>query len=153
MMSSNQNHEDLLTEALFSSLEKLLRLSGNGTMTDLCQGELKVLRYLAECGQGYVLPSELCQALAVSSARIAATLNTLEKKHYIVRASAPEDRRKVHVALTLGGRQYIAAKQQACYAYYQQVTQQLGADDCRELARLLTRLAAILEQTPWPAGP
>ncbi|PST46135.1 MarR family transcriptional regulator [Bifidobacterium callitrichos] len=64
-------------------------------------GEHFVIRQLAV--HGAMTPSQIADALRVSSGRVSTVLSALEKKGMIVRESDPDDRRVVHVRLTRDG--------------------------------------------------
>ncbi|MBT1171492.1 MarR family transcriptional regulator [Bifidobacterium sp. SO4] len=65
-------------------------------------GETFVIRALAH--QGTMSPSQLADAMHVTTGRISAVLSALERKGQIVRSVDPSDRRAVRVELTEAGR-------------------------------------------------
>lgn len=66
-------------------------------------GEIFVIRMLAH--RGTMSPSQLADAMHVTTGRISAVLSALEKKGQIVRSVDPSDRRAVRVELTEAGRE------------------------------------------------
>ena len=66
------------------------------------RGEMGVLGCLAQHDRE-ATPSQLMDALGVSSARVANTLKALERKGYVVRQTNPEDGRGVIVRITPAG--------------------------------------------------
>lgn len=68
------------------------------------QGEHMVIRFL-ERHEEATSPKHLAEKLNLSSARIAALLNSLEKKGLIERNMDPQDRRRVSVTLTVAGKE------------------------------------------------
>ncbi|ULQ59251.1 MarR family winged helix-turn-helix transcriptional regulator [Brucepastera parasyntrophica] len=114
---------------------------------EFTRGELKILDYISMSRRDYVLPGELSSALKLSSARIAAALNSLEKKKYISRTMAPGDRRKILVALTDEGNTYIKEKRRKLKAALSSLAKKLGKKDSEELVRILSRINDIPEHT------
>lgn len=82
-------------------------LSGNAAATRLqqcSQGEAMALHLLALAPAG-MTPSDLSEQMGISTARVAAILNGLEAKGFILRRSGPKDRRRVLVEMTEAGRE------------------------------------------------
>ena len=69
------------------------------------RGEMAVLRLLAEENR-QLLAGEISRGLGMTTSRIAAVLNSLEKKDMITRCADPADRRRVVVALTARGEDF-----------------------------------------------
>ncbi|GGY04830.1 MarR family transcriptional regulator [Litchfieldella qijiaojingensis] len=71
-------------------------------------GEFDVLATLRRAGEPYALgPTQLFEALMISSGGMTNRLDRLEKTGLIVRAPNPEDRRGILVSLTTKGRELI----------------------------------------------
>ncbi|MDF2178129.1 MarR family transcriptional regulator [Aliiglaciecola sp. CAU 1673] len=71
-------------------------------------GEFDVLATLRRAGQPFSLtPSQLYQAMLLSSGAMTNRLDRLEKKGLIERKHSQEDRRSVHVCLTSQGKSLI----------------------------------------------
>ncbi len=69
---------------------------------ELSKGEVGVLAYLLNVNNN-ISSNELEKHLQVSSARIASTLNSLEKKGLIKRSKSEEDKRKIIISITKNG--------------------------------------------------
>ena len=69
------------------------------------RGEMAVLRLLARENR-QLLAGEISRGLGMTTSRIAAVLNSLEKKDMITRCVDPADRRRVVVALTARGEDF-----------------------------------------------
>jgi len=106
------------------------------------KGEGFVLHILSQT-QGAALPSQLCGATQTSSARVAATLGSLEQKGYVTRETDPADRRRVLVRLTDEGRRAWEAMQGEMRGRLEGTLRELGEADTGELLRLAARLAEI----------
>lgn len=73
---------------------------------ELSKGEVGILAYLLNVNNN-ISSNELEKHLQVSSARIASTLNSLEKKGLIKRNKSEEDKRKIIISITKNGRTTI----------------------------------------------
>ena len=89
---------------------------------------------------------ELSMLLELSTARIAAMLNNLERKGAITRARDEADRRRVVVRLTAQGREEVQTSYDAAVACLAEVYRRMGEDDTRELLRLSDRAGEIAQQ-------
>jgi len=103
-------------------------------------GEPFVLEYLY-MRKGDVLPSEISSQMEISSARIAATLRTLEKKNLIVRQIDQNDRRRVLVTLTALGKEATEKHHKKVLDNVTYMLESLGEHDAQEYVRIIGRLA------------
>lgn len=106
-----------------------------------------VLVYLLE-HDGKALPGEICQAMGVSTPRVAVILRELEKREMIVRTVMPHDRRKVCVTLTEKGRGKAEAKQRGLERFVRKLIDQLSEEDANALPRILDALEKIQDELP-----
>lgn len=105
-------------------------------------GENFVLGYLDD-SQRPVSPKEICDALHVSSARVAAIINRLESKDMVRRTPNSDDGRYIFVELLSKGRlqrQKNIEKFYECAACFLEV---LGPEDAAEYVRLQKKIADI----------
>ena len=128
--------------------EELMRLmagargSGIDMLHQQMKGEAFVLHILSQT-QDAALPGQLCGATRTSSARVAATLGSLEQKGYVTREIDPADRRRILVRLTDEGRRAWETMYGDMRGCLEGTLRALGEDDTRELLRLAARLAEI----------
>lgn len=106
-----------------------------------------VLIYLMERG-GKALPGEICQAMGVSTPRVAVLLRELEMRELIVRTVMPDDRRKVCVTLTDKGRHRAQAKHDQQERFVRRLIDRLSEQDALALPRILDALAALRDEEP-----
>ena len=132
------------TERLIEELCALYGMEHISFFTDFLRGELRILDYLDRCGQDSVLPGELSEKLFVSSARIAAALGALEKKGYVRRVMAPDDRRKVLVSITGEGGEYVRTRRASVVAAVDAAMCALGEEDASHLVRIIGRLSEFM---------
>lgn len=109
------------------------------------QGESFVLQFLAH-QEDAVLPSEISNFMGISTARIAVTLNNLERKGMITRRIDTSDRRKILVNLTSEGRTIAQEQQQAILDSITKMITLLGEHDAREYVRITGRMAEFASQ-------
>lgn len=107
------------------------------------RGEMAVLRLLAEENR-QLLAGEISRGLGMTTSRIAAVLNSLEKKDMITRCADPADRRRVVVALTGRGEDFCRARRREAERDFTHLLERLGEDDARQFVHLLGRVFAIL---------
>lgn len=109
------------------------------------QGEMRLLGCLNAGADGRTA-GELSTLLDLSTARIAAMLNNLERKGAITRARDTADRRRVVVRLTDQGRHEVQTSLDEAVACLSEVYRRMGETDTRELLRLSDRAGAIAQQ-------
>ena len=109
------------------------------------QGEMRLLGCLNAGADGRTA-GELSTLLDLSTARIAAILNNLERKGAITRARDTADRRRVVVRLTDQGRHEVQTSLDEAVACLSEVYRRMGEADTRELLRLSDRAGAIAQQ-------
>ena len=104
------------------------------------RGEMFALHYIAK-QEAPVLPGEISDEMNVSSARIAQTLNNIEKKGWITRKIDPSDRRRILVELTPEGQKVDEAQRQCMLDKAIQMLSVLGEEDAKEYVRITGKLA------------
>lgn len=112
-------------------------------IAELSHGRLEVLRFLAE-QTGAVGAGEISRALKLSTARVTAILNSLERQGYISRLWSREDRRRVEITITDKGRQFVKRQQEAYIADCEDMLKRLGQEDARTYIRIMKRLSELL---------
>ena len=113
------------------------------------RGEMAVLRLLAEENR-QLLAGEISRGLGMTTSRIAAVLNSLEKKDMITRCADPADRRRVVVARTGRGEDFCRARRREAERDFTHLLERLGEDDARQFVHLLGRVFAILAEERGP---
>ena len=135
-----------LREGLMTSLEQLYQLPAFSDLAALLQGEARVLQYLALHREEAVYPSAMAEALRLSRPRITAALNSLGRKGFLTLTPSQEDRRKVFVRITEEGLGQIAGQYETVRGYFDRLLTGLGAEDSRELSRLVGRCAQVMKE-------
>jgi DNA-binding MarR family transcriptional regulator len=115
----------------------------NKSIDEVVQGEGFVLRYIA-LSDGCVFSGEIGHAMCVSTARVAAALNSLEEKGLITRQIDASDRRKILVSVTSEGKLVANRLFRAAVAVIEKRFALLGEHDAMEYVRITGRLVEIL---------
>lgn len=129
-----------LAKKFINYSHRLGRHSQQKKFDETMQGEAFVLLY-AKMQGGSVLPSEFSTEMNISSARIAAVLNSLENKGLITRQIDPDDRRRVLVDLTQEGKALGEQYYHMILSITTRMLTMLGEHDAREFVRIKGRLA------------
>ncbi|MCL2025138.1 MAG: MarR family transcriptional regulator [Coriobacteriia bacterium] len=95
---------------------------------------------------GAVTPGQIGDVMNVSSARIAQTLNSIEKKGLITREIDVNDRRKVLVTLTPAGAKAAEEHLRTITELATKMLTLLGEEDAKEYVRITGKLADIFER-------
>ena len=132
-----------LEEELLQAIIQLNRTPALRRIAESMRGEGFVLQFLARRGED-ALPSELSSEMEVSTARVAAALNSLEEKILIHRRIDKEDRRRIRITLTEEGRDASLKYQQVVSGDASKLLELLGEEDARELIRIATKLNRLL---------
>ena len=108
--------------------------------------EFDVLSALRRSGEPYALsPGALLRATLVTSATMTHRVDRLVAAGLVTRGPDPDDRRGVQVALTAEGRSQVDAALESLVAAEERLLDGVSRADRRELAALLSRLLAPLE--------
>ncbi len=110
-------------------------------------GEFDVLATLSRAGPPYRLrPTELFQALMISSGGLTDRLRRLEDNGLIARETSPSDGRSVTVRLTAKGKSLIDKAFAEDMLTERAMLSTLGKGEREQLAQLLAKLLADLER-------
>ena len=112
------------------------------SLSCMTKGELFVLNYLYS-HQKVAYPKELSKSMLVSTARIAAILNHLQKNGYIERTTDPRDNRQIIVTLTKAGEQMVKGRRAETLQVAVDFLRQLGPEDAAEYIRLQRKIMSI----------
>ena len=130
---------------LLNKMRLLHKAKSQRCIDEALQGEAFVLHYIM-LNDNDVLPSEISDEMNVSSARIAQTLNNIEKKGWITRQIDPNDRRKILVRLTPEGKTKAEKHHQAVISLAEKMLGLLGEHDAKEYVRITGRLADMVSK-------
>ena len=121
------------------------------TMTNIPPGEFFVLdligRYEQSTPDGVAL-SVIRESSRISGPAVSQMLRTLEKKGFVTRLIAEQDRRKVLVSLTPGGKEVLTAFKTMFLSSVERVCEEFGPKDTETFIVLLRRFQDIFYSTP-----
>ena len=134
---------EVLAEKFLQSMFFVQKSGPQKKIAGSMRGETFVLNYIYLHG-GNVVPGEISDTMGISSARIAATLNSLEKKGFITRQIDTNDRRRVLVELTQAGKDTAEQHRQSAVEDTAKMLNLLGEHDAKEYVRITGRLAELI---------
>jgi DNA-binding MarR family transcriptional regulator len=132
---------------LSDAAERVMRDHMNPLFADagLQPGEFDVLATLRRSGKPYMLsPTQLYEALMISSGGMTARLDRLERAGFIERQPDPGDRRGKLIALTAAGKRVIDETLSRHVANEQRILASLTQAEQERLNTLLKKLIAAL---------
>lgn len=115
------------------------------SLSNTLRGEVAVLRLL-NCTNTGLSAGYISRELHMTTSRIAAVLNSLEKKNMIERTVDVQDRRRIMVQLTAKGKCHCQAHYEEARARMTALLFRLGESDATEFTRLTKRVFDILAQ-------
>lgn len=128
-----------LAEQLLNALYALGKNKRTKEIGSNMKGESFTLLYLA-MSEKPVSPGDLVSSMEISSARVAALLNTLEKKGLIFRAIDPADRRKILIRLTDTGKEKAESARVCSMHMMTQMMEWIGREDAEHLIRIIGKV-------------
>lgn len=132
-----------LAEEMMQVLDRRGPVPPQDKLSKTVRGEMAVLRLL-EREERQMTAGDISQMLQMKTPRIAAVLNSLEKKELIKRSADACDRRRVMVELTQNGLSFCLQRKQEAKAHMTKILMHLGETDAKEFVRLMKRLHEIL---------
>jgi DNA-binding MarR family transcriptional regulator len=139
-MNSRQLAEKYLEQLADTDQIKMAR-----QFNKMVQGDSFVLNYLYthDC-QAY--PSEICNAMAVTSARIAKILADMKAKGLITRVSSSLDARHIMVVLTTKGIECVKKNREDAVSRLEQTFSILDEQDIEDLIRIKDKLTRAMNE-------
>lgn len=140
MQEGDEMDYDLLAKEFMETMHHMRKRKGQKELNDSMQGESFVLFYISH-HKDNVTPSDISNAMGITSARIAATLNSLESKGFIERRIDTQDRRRILIDLTKTGKEHVQKHYDMVMTITKNMLKYLGEDDSKEFIRIMKRLA------------
>ena len=136
----------MLAYEFMSKMRQLHRAKTQKSIDEALQGEAFVLHYLA-FQTNEAMPGEISSQMNVSSARVAQTLNSIEKKGWITRRIDINDRRRILVNLTPEGKSEADKHVSFVLGLVSDMLKLLGEQDARDYVRITGKLTDIISNT------
>lgn len=138
---------ETLAAELFSALSKKHRRPPHEDVSAALRGEMAVLRLLSEEGCS-LTAGDISRLLHMTTSRIAAVLNALEKKGLVLRSRDEADKRCVMVTLTEKGSALCAERRKRAIGDVANMLFKLGEEDAESFVRIMKRIQTILPDHP-----
>ncbi len=103
-----------------------------------------ILRYV-DSATTEVLAGDIAEFMGVSTPRVAAVLNCMEQKGFVVRHPSASDRRKVVVSITDGGKAELKKAGDEMLKFAEYLYDTVGDDDLNEFLRISERISQALQ--------
>lgn len=103
------------------------------------KGIYVILRILRECN-GEVFAGDIAQAMDISTARVAAALNTLSEKRYIERKPSAADGRKTVVEITADGLRALNERENAVLGLIESFLRKLTVEEAQTFITITAKL-------------
>ena len=139
------NYEELTFE-FFDKIQEFNKIRRQKDVDFEMHGEPLVLYHISQNKDG-ILPKEISEIMAVSSARVANVLNELEDKGFITREIDKDDRRNIIVKLTDNGEKFAEEQTRQFMQKAAAILNLLGEHDAKEYIRITGKLAEIISKT------
>ncbi len=134
-----------LADKLLHEQMKLFRAKLHRQLYNLSFGEMYLLFLLSEAG-GTSQPGQMSEGMNVTTACVASTLRSMERKNLINREICLHDRRFVDVAITPFGQERLTCAYGNAVEDLQKILERLGEKDAMEYISLIGRIARILNE-------
>ncbi|MDE6201017.1 MAG: MarR family winged helix-turn-helix transcriptional regulator [Clostridiales bacterium] len=108
------------------------------------RGMHPILRYV-DSATTEVLAGDIAEFMGVSTPRVAAVLNCMEQKGFVVRHPSASDRRKVVVSITDGGKAELKKAGDEMLKFAEYLYDTVGDDDLNEFLRISERISQALQ--------
>ena len=109
------------------------------------RGMHPILRYV-DRATTEVLAGDIAKFMGVSTPRVAAVLNCMEQKGFVVRHPSEGDRRKVVVSITEAGKAELKKVDDELLALAEYLFDTVGDDDLQEFLRVSERISQALQK-------
>lgn len=138
-----------LAHDLMASIERKSAVPPKDKVSAAVHGEMAVLRLLIRENR-QISAGEISSMLNMTTSRIAAVLNSLQKKGLIARSSDMTDKRRVMVSMTESGEAFCEARREEAKTYLIRILEKLGEHDAGEFVRLMKRMGDIIQEVVPP---
>lgn len=128
-----------LAEELLESLHRMRRRPFPQEPMEISHGELGILMYLTNRHDG-ASAGDISKHLCLTTGRVAAALNSLERKGFIERRRDDADKRRVLVYMTDKGRTFAQKRHEEARRRLESLLRELGEHDAKEFVRILKRI-------------
>ena len=113
-----------------------------------------MVMHMLDGADGDTAAGDIANGLGISTPRVAAALNALEKKGYVTRKTLETDRRRINVKLTDSGRREIARCDKEIFDNVEYLFDTVGEKDMNEFIRIASAInkALVIKNGERAAG-
>jgi len=140
MLEGDDVDFEQMAQEYLETMYYMRKINSHKEIHDSVHGENFVLLFISQRG-GKVIPSDISNEMGISTARVAAALNSLEKKGLIIRRIDAEDRRRILIDLTDSGMEQVKNHYSMVLNMVKNMLHFLGEKDAKEFIRIMKRLA------------
>lgn len=140
MLEGDEVDFEQMAQEYLETMYYMRKINSHKEIHDSVHGENFVLLFISQRG-GKVIPSDISNEMGISTARVAAALNSLEKKGLIIRRIDAEDRRRILIDLTDSGMEQVKNHYSMVLNMVKNMLHFLGEKDAKEFIRIMKRLA------------
>ena len=140
MLEGDEVDFEQMAQEYLETMYYMRKINSHKEIHDSVHGENFVLLFISQRG-GKVIPSDISNEMGISTARVAAALNSLEKKGLIIRRIDAEDRRRILIDLTDSGMEQVKNHYTMVLSMVKNMLHFLGEKDAKEFIRIMKRLA------------
>ena len=128
-----------ISKELLQTIYDFYKIKTQRQFNNAIQGEAFALQFIAQHDDA-VIPSDIENAMSVSSARVATVLGGLENKGLITRRIDPDDRRRIILKLTPTGEKQAASSAEQLLDLIKTRLEYLGEKDAKAFVRIIGKL-------------
>lgn len=147
----DKDRYERLAQELFARMQKQMPPPPNEHVSAVMRGEMAVIRRLSDEAEP-ISAGDISRDLHMSTPRIAAVLNSLQKKELIRRSADLADRRRVLVSLTERGKQAHEEKKNHIVENLHRLLEAMGETDAQEFVRLVGKAMDLTMKVCRPDG-
>jgi MarR family transcriptional regulator, organic hydroperoxide resistance regulator len=126
-------------QELQHAFRDILGAARRGPAGGLTVAQIRGLVLLSDAGE--MTAGELAKAAEITPASVTGMVDGLERDGMVTRQRSAEDRRRVTIALTAQGVEFVAAKRAQWYAMWEQALAGLSPEEIAAATVVLRRLA------------
>ena len=130
-------------EAILNQMMNARPVKGQGKISGLSKGEDFVLLFLQRNSDRPIRSGDIASEADISTARVAAILNSLEKKGLVCRLKSKSDARVTYISTTQEGADYVLAKREKAIDAILRICEEIGEDEFLHYLELTRRIKQL----------
>lgn len=131
-------------EKFFLHLKQIWPLDLSQKINECLQGTTCILYYLSENND--CLSGDIASTLHMSTPRVSAAINSLQKKGYVTRRDDKKDARKTIVSLTEAGKTFLQEKYEKIISFLSYLIDLVGEEEMEHFNQTIEKIHTSMEQ-------